>query len=479
MTVRTASPPATVVDEDLQFHPAAEIVPPLPDVELAQLADHFRRLGSAPKFLRAGRLIIDNRDRVLACKMAGLPLQFEQWDGFGSPAELAARLNIPPHLNESQRACSAVLIAQQLAREHGLPQRPRDEKGAFLEKKPTSANLHSWLDAPGGVYRGIVQTAIAIAGAHRRSFFYAEQMSRESADLFGKVHGGKLNLNQARLKQSKNLAVRKLANVNGDARGYNHDSADCQVTVGDCLKIMPKMKDKSFPLIFADPPYNQGEHYDADPTRDKLPVDKYLAWCEQWMRHCARLLTSDGSLFVMISTRYAGRFDVLLRNLGLHWRAMITWHGNFPEHTRANFQPAARIIHYFTRSPSKFIFNDDLIRMPSRRDQIEDARRVSEKGIVPHDVWQIPWEIPCVTGNSKERVPFDDMPPQLPQKLLTRIVLAASNPGDRVFDPFTGNGTTWRACGEHNRKFTGIERSEKYAAQARRWAPSLPEGGKS
>lgn len=69
---------------------------------------------------------------------------------------------------------------------------------------------------------------------------------------------------------------------------------------------------------------------------------------------------------------------------------------------------------------------------------------------------------------------FADAPPQVPALILERCILAASNPGDRVFDPFTGNGTTWRAARKLGRAFTGIERSPKYAAQAEQWAMAQP-----
>jgi site-specific DNA-methyltransferase (adenine-specific) len=85
------------------------------------------------------------------------------------------------------------------------------------------------------------------------------------------------------------------------------------------------------------------------------------------------------------------------------------------------------------------------------------------------------WAFPRVTGNSHDRVHFEDAPPQVPDKLLKRIILVASNPGDMVLDPQCGNGTTIKAALELGRRAQGIERSPLYASQALAW---INGGGK-
>jgi DNA modification methylase len=73
-----------------------------------------------------------------------------------------------------------------------------------------------------------------------------------------------------------------------------------------------------------------------------------------------------------------------------------------------------------------------------------------------------------VMGNAQAKNPHGG-PPQVPAFILKRIVLAATNWGDRVFDPFCGNGTTWKMARELGRKFTGIERSPGYRESAIKW----------
>ena len=472
--------------DDLEIHPLCNCIPGLPQAELDRLADEIHRIGRSAPFLTAGGKIME-RDRFLACKAAKVAIEFEPWDGFDSLVETIARLNLPRlYLTESQRAAVAVPISEQISTERSdrrtaglLTEKWQRQatseiasKTAFSANATVVLNLARRCNSPetqvgdsGSEYVRSVELAAQICHVSPAYITLAKSLRDESRDIFDMVLSGKLNLSQARLLASKNSRANQLSSFQLDSIKSNPNWVEDELFAADCLQKMPKMRDKIFPLIFADPPYNNGWKYDADPNRDNLPEQQYLDWSERWMRQCARLLTGNGSLFLMIDGNYQGRFDVILRNLGLHWRDTIIWHDNNPEYTDDKFQGAARFILYFTKSPSKIIWNPEPIREPSARDLLGDARRVHDRGRVPHNVW----DIPRIPGNAAERAPFEDAPPQVPQKLLRRIILAASNPGDRIFDPFTGNGTTWRAAREAGRKFTGIERSKKYAEQAAKW----------
>ncbi len=463
--------------EELEIHQFCDCIPGLAQEELNRLAEDIRRAGRTAPFLTAGGKIIE-RDRFLACKAAKVPVELEAWDGYDSLAETVARLNLPRlYLSESQRACVAVPLAEQISLENsarrtrGLKRGQESDISAFLENPPVSLILGS-RGKDGAAYVKSAELAAKICHVSRAYVELANKLREQSRDIFGMVLAGKLNLSQGRLLASKNSRADQLSNIQLDSVKHDPNWIQDELIVGDCLLKMPKMKDKSFPLIFADPPYNNGWKYDADPSKDKIPEERYLEISERWMRQCARLLTPNGSLFVMIDGNYQGRFDVKLRNIGLNWRDTIVWHDNNPEYTESKFLGAARFILYFTKSPTKMIWNADAVREPSARDLLEDSRRVHDRGRVLHNVW----DVPRIAGNAAERVPFEDAPPQTPQKILRRIVLAASNPGDRVFDPFAGNGTTWRAAREAGRRFTGIERSKLYAEQARAWvqASALP-----
>jgi DNA modification methylase len=216
-------------------------------------------------------------------------------------------------------------------------------------------------------------------------------------------------------------------------------------------------------LLRTDPPYNIGKRYHADPHGDAMEDAKFLTWCERWLTECKRVLTPDGSLFVMINGPYAARIEMILRGLEMHRRNTIYWWENNPENQKGNFSDAVRPIHYFTKHTDLFVFHDD-VRVDSRRQAIGDSRGL-DAGKIPDNVW-----IDCrIPGNSKERVPFKDAPPQLPLAIPDRCIRVASDPGDTVLDPFNGNGVTGVAAIANGRKYIGFDRSVKYLKQSRTW----------
>ncbi len=102
----------------LPFHPAAGIFPLMPPDDLSALAADIKANGQKDPILRWRGLILDGRNRFLACQKAGIVPRFEEWDGDGSPVKLVASLNLHRrHLNSGQRACVGVLIAEGLLAE--------------------------------------------------------------------------------------------------------------------------------------------------------------------------------------------------------------------------------------------------------------------------------------------------------------------------------------------------------------------------
>jgi site-specific DNA-methyltransferase (adenine-specific) len=241
---------------------------------------------------------------------------------------------------------------------------------------------------------------------------------------------------------------------------------------------MAKWPEGAVNLAFADPPYNIGYVYDK--YNDNRPDDEYVGWCEQWMDACKRALTPDGSFFIAIGDDFAADVRILGRKLGLHLRNWIIWHYTFGQNMRAKFSRAHTHIFYFTKDPKCFTFNDKALRFPSARHTEYQDLRASPLGRLPDDVWD---EFPRVCGTFKERDGFHGC--QLPEAMLMRIVLAASNPGDVVLDPFVGSGTTAAAAKRLGRRYVGIDISEKYAQRTRerlravRDESNLPAGEKA
>ena len=224
--------------------------------------------------------------------------------------------------------------------------------------------------------------------------------------------------------------------------------------VGDCLEMMPTLPAASVDLIVTDPPFNIGYHYaDYDDRRSRAD---YLAFTDRYLAECVRLLTSEGAIFIAIGDDYAAELKLRLDGLGLTMRNWIIWHYTFGVHCTRKFTRSHTHILYYTRHPKRFVFNADAVRVPSARQTKYADRRAHPAGRIPDDVWQFS----RVCGTFRER---RNHPCQMPEALIERIVRVASNPGDLVFDPFAGSGTTLAVAARLGRRWLGIERSPVYA----------------
>jgi len=233
-----------------------------------------------------------------------------------------------------------------------------------------------------------------------------------------------------------------------------------QLIRGDCVAWLNRRRRPFADLIFADPPFNIGCKYDL--YRDRKAYDEYHAWTESWMGACHQALTSTGSFWVAIGDEYAAEVRLIARRLGLHLRNWVIWHYTFGQNTRKKFARSHTHLFYWTKDPKAFTFNDQAVRIPSARQTTYADKRAHPKGKLPDDVWSFS----RVCGTFNERARWH--PCQMPERLLERIVLACSNPGDLVLDPFSGSGTTCVVAARLGRRYTGIDISEEYVRRARR-----------
>jgi site-specific DNA-methyltransferase (adenine-specific) len=236
-------------------------------------------------------------------------------------------------------------------------------------------------------------------------------------------------------------------------------AAPWTIVHGDCLDILPTIPAGSARLVFADPPYNIGVDYGDGAKADRLPAAEYLAWCRQWMAAAAKLLTPDGSIWVLSDPRWAGRFQCMLEDIGLHYRETIVWHETFGTYCESKFGRDHRPLFRFTAHPKRQVFHP--VRVPSDRLAIYKDKRANPDGRVPSNVWTIP----RVCGTHRARLP--GFPTQLPLELLRRVITTASGPDDLVVDPFSGSATTGVAAVQAGRRYLGIERNETFARLSR------------
>lgn len=251
-----------------------------------------------------------------------------------------------------------------------------------------------------------------------------------------------------------------------------------RIYVGDCVELLRGWPaDRPIDLVFADPPYNIGYSYDL--YDDSRPDDEYLDWLRQWIGACAAVLAPHGSLWIAIGDEYAAEVKwIAQREVGLHLRSWVVWYYTFGVHCTRKFTRSHTHLLYFVRDPSNFVFNSEAIRVPSARRMVYRDRRADPRGRVPdntwilrpHDAWwafhpeEDTWYFSRVAGTFRERAGFHGC--QLPERLVARVILACTNPGDVVLDPFLGSGTTAVVAKKLGRRWVGIELSPEYARHA-------------
>jgi len=230
-----------------------------------------------------------------------------------------------------------------------------------------------------------------------------------------------------------------------------------QILCGDCVEILRAAKEPFADLIFADPPFNIGYKYDK--YHDEKASEQYLAWTRDWIGACVAVLKPQGSFYIAIGDEYAAEVRVMMRQRAA-LRNWVIWRYTFGQCCKGKFNRSHAHLFYFVKDAKNFTFNADAIRVPSDRQLKYDDARANPAGKLPDDVWTYS----RVCGTFKERVGWH--PCQMPIGILRQIVTSCSQPGDVVFDPFAGSGTTLVAAAQLGRRWLGTELSEQYAAQA-------------
>lgn len=224
---------------------------------------------------------------------------------------------------------------------------------------------------------------------------------------------------------------------------------------GDCMQVMQDLEDDSIDLIFADPPFNLAKTYDEG-IDDNLSTSEYLSWCYDWLSECIRILKPGGSLFVYNIPKWATYYSEYL-NKRLTFRSWITldMKSSLPLSGRLN--PAHYALLYYIKGQKPNVFNNPRIPVQTCRHcggEIKDYGGYKDKmnpsGVNVSDVWLDIY--PVRHKNAKNRA-YNE----LPVKLLDRIISMATNPGDLVFDPFGGSGTTFVVAEILGRRWIGSE----------------------
>lgn len=224
-----------------------------------------------------------------------------------------------------------------------------------------------------------------------------------------------------------------------------------------------------FDLIVTSPPYNLGKEYET-----KTGLEKYLSWQEGIIDELVPRLKSGGSLcwqvgnFVDDSQLFPLdiEFAPIFRRHGLQLRNRIIWKFGHGLHTARRFSGRYEVVLWYTKTSAKsdtYTFNLDAVRVPSKYPGKKHFKgpKTGEfsgnpLGKNPEDVW----DIPNVKSNHVEKT---EHPCQFPVGLIERLILALTNKGDLVFDPFAGVASAGVAAAIHDRRFWGCEMKASYA----------------
>lgn len=260
-----------------------------------------------------------------------------------------------------------------------------------------------------------------------------------------------------------------------------HPAANLVLFNGDAGEFIDTLPDESVKLIVTSPPYNLGKEYE-----DRVSIERYLEEQTRTIEKLRRILHPLGSICWQVGN-FVDKGEVfpldiyyypIFKRLGLQLRNRIIWHFAHGLHTSKRFSGRYETILWFTRS-SEYTFNLDPVRVPAkypgkRHYKGPNIGKPSGNplGKNPSDVWDglaqewqdCFWEIPNVKSNHPEKTVH---PCQFPIELAERCVLALTDEGDWVYDPYAGVGSALIAAVKQGRRAMGSEQDAEYAAIAR------------
>jgi modification methylase len=234
---------------------------------------------------------------------------------------------------------------------------------------------------------------------------------------------------------------------------------------GDCLEVLAGLPEKSVDLVFADPPYNlqlSQELWRPNQTRvdavedawDKFQnFDDYDEFTKNWLCAARRVLKDTGTIWVIGTYHNIYRIGALMQNLGFWTLNDICWIKNnpMPNFRGVRFTNAHETLIWAQKKKgAKYTFNHQAMKALN-----DDLQMRSD------------WRLPLATGRERLKVNGRKAhSTQKPEALLYRVLLASSDPGGIVLDPFFGTGTTGAVARKLGRHYIGIERDPAYIEMA-------------
>ena len=229
------------------------------------------------------------------------------------------------------------------------------------------------------------------------------------------------------------------------------------------LEGLKRLPSNSVDLIFADPPYNIGKKFgEGKDNGDKMEKEKYIEWCKNWIDECMRVLKPTGTFYFMTSTQNMSYLDCYAHEKYNVVSRIIWFYDSSGVQAKNYFGSLYEPILMVVKDKNKYIFNADKVMVETNtgaKRKLIDYRKTPPQPYNTKKVMGNVWEIPRVRFRMEE---YENHPTQKPEELLRRIILASSNKGEIVLDPFSGSFTTCAVAKKLGRKFIGFDIEEKY-----------------
>ena len=235
----------------------------------------------------------------------------------------------------------------------------------------------------------------------------------------------------------------------------------------DILKAINFLPSKFIDLLFIDPPYNLAKTFNAHSFK-QMSVKEYMEWMDSWLQKMIRLLKPTASIYICGDWRSSSAIHLLCEKY-FTIKNRVTFEREKGRGAKRNWKNNSEDIWFCTIS-NKFTFNAETVKLkrkviaPYREKGMPKDWEEEENGkyrlTAPSNIWT---DITIPFWSMAENTPH---PTQKPEKLLAKIILASSNEGDIVFDPFAGVGTAGVVAKKLKRNFVIIEIDEEYCLYA-------------
>ncbi|MEM3449556.1 MAG: site-specific DNA-methyltransferase [Nitrososphaerota archaeon] len=265
--------------------------------------------------------------------------------------------------------------------------------------------------------------------------------------------------------------------INCEIGSTYKEGFDVLLGISDSLEFLKSVPSGSVKLIVTSPPYNIGKVYE-----ERVKLEDYLDYQRRVIKECVRILRDDGSIAWEVGNYVYNReiypldyffYKIFKEDNGLKMRNRIIWKIEHGLHASLRFSGRYETISWYTKTDN-YTFNLDPVRVPQKypgktyfRGKNYGKPSGNPLGKNPGDVWKVVlqdweeeiWDIPNVKANHPEKT---EHPAQFPIELVQRLILALTNEGDVVLDPFGGVGSSALAALLLDRKAISVDKEERY-----------------